>query len=175
MSANCYMNVFLTGFKNAGKSSIINEFLTEYCGTVGGFRTILKKTPIDEFCGIYIVDITQSDVSLGYDNRAGSCTPERKPIGYSQVFETAGVNALSFKTKPDLIIMDELGVLENECDTFKSKVTECLDSEADVLGVIKSKSSDFLDAIRARKDVIVIDVHNYEAKELLLKLKEYLR
>lgn len=173
MSANCDMNIFLTGFKNAGKSSTINEFLTTYNGTVGGFRTILKKTPIDEFCGIYLVDITQPDVSLGYDNRAGSCTPERKPIGYDQVFETVGVKALTFRSMPDLIIMDELGVLENECECFKTKVKDCLDSNADVLGVVKSKSSDFLDAIRARKDVTIIDVYNCNAASLLKKLKEY--
>lgn len=169
------MNIFLTGFKNAGKSSIINEFLTTYDGTVCGFRTILKKTPIDEFCGIYIVDITQPDVYLGYDNRAGSCTPERKPIGFDKVFETVGANALSFSTLPDLIIMDELGVLEDKCEHFKTKVKDCLDSKANVLGVIKSKSSDFLDSIRARKDVIIIDVHSCDAKVLLSNLKEYLR
>lgn len=168
------MNIFLTGFKNAGKSTVINEFLKTYKGTVGGFRTVLKKTSIDDFCGIYMIDITQDDVPFGYDNRAGSCTPERKPIGYDKVFETVGVKSLSFSTMPNLIIMDELGVLENECENFKAKVIECLNSKADVLGVIKSKSSDFLDEIRARKDVIIIDVHNCDAKELLFKLKEYL-
>lgn len=168
------MNIFLTGFKNAGKSTIINEFLKTYSGSLGGFRTILKKKPIDEFCGIYLVDITQPDIQLGYENRVGSCTPERKPIGYVQVFENAGVEALSFNNLPDLIIMDELGVLENDCERFKAKVIKSLDSKADVLGVIKSKSSDFLDAIRARKDVILVDVHNCNASSLLQKLKEYL-
>ena len=174
MSAAGLMNVFLTGGSNAGKSWIIDKFLEQYGGTVGGYKTVLAKTDIDKMCGIYLLDINKQDEPLSYNNRVGSCAIDRNPIGYKEVFETIGVAALEKTPRPSLIVMDEVGVLENGCPNFKISVLSCLDSQADVLGVLKKKSSDLIDSIRARNDIYLIDLGLTNQSEAFRRLKEYL-
>ena len=174
MSAAGHMNVFLTGGSNAGKSWLIDKFVEQYNGTVGGYKTVLAKTDIDKMCGIYLLDINNLNEPLSYDNRVGSCAIDRNPKGYKEVFETVGVAVLEKTPRPDLIIMDEVGVLENGCLHFKESVLSCLNSQSDVLGVLKKKSSDLIDSIRARNDIYLIDLGLTTQSEALKRLKEYL-
>ncbi len=174
MSAAGDMNVFLTGGSNAGKSWLIDKFLEQYSGTVGGYKTVLAKTDIDKMCGIYLLDINNQDEPLSHYNRVGSCAIDRNPIGYKEIFETVGVAVLKKIPPPDLFVMDEVGVLENGCPNFKKSVINCLDSPSDVLGVLKKKSSDLIDLIRARNDIYLIDLGLTSQSEALRRLKEYL-
>ncbi len=54
----------------------------------------------------------------------------------TETFEDLGVRILQdcLKSKPDLIIMDELGILEAEAKTFQDYVRKCLASDIPVLG-----------------------------------------
>ncbi len=174
MSAAGNMNVFLTGGSNAGKTWLIERFLDQYSGTVGGYKTVLAKTQIDEMCGIYLLDISRKKEAFTKKNRAGSCTLERNPVCYPEVFETLGVEALEKQPRPDLIVMDEVGVLEAGCPLFKKSVIDCLDSPSDVLGTLKKKSSDLIESIRARNDIYLIDIDITSQSEAMNRLKEYL-
>lgn len=174
MSACKLMNILLSGERNSGKSKLINEFLKSCSRTSGGFKTVRIKTQIDDFSGIYLIDLSKPETALTAQNRAGTCTPSRQPISHEHIFETVGAKALSFIELPDLIIMDEIGVLESECTKFKQKILECLSSPADVLGVVKKKNSDFLNSIRAREDVLILNVNSNNHKQIMSLLKEYL-
>ena len=167
------MNVFITGGSNSGKTWLIDKFLEQYSGTVGGYKTVLAKTAIDDMCGIYMLDINAPDEQLSQSNRAGICTLERKPVSCPDVFETLGASILSRKPRPDLIIMDEVGVLEEDCPKFIKGIFECLDSSSDVLGVLKKKSSGLTDAIRARIDIYLINLDITSQGEAMGILKEY--
>ena len=52
--------------------------------------------------------------------------------------------------------------MESSAEVFQKAVFETLDSETPVLGVIRNKSTPFLDAVRSREDVILltVTVHN---------------
>lgn len=174
MPADKLMNIFLTGGTNSGKSWLIDSFVKEYKGNVGGYRTLLKKTQIDDLCGIYLLDINSPKEPLTLLNRIGSCTPQKQPIGYPEVFETAGVRTLSFKSWPDLIILDEIGSLEEDSIHFKHCVIDCIEASSNLLGVLKKKNSDFLDSIRARNDIFIIDLDISSKNYAMRMLKEYL-
>jgi len=68
--------------------------------------------------------------------------------------------------------MDELGILESDCNLFKDAVIRCLDSDKNVLGVIKNKSSEFLDDIRSRKDTHIIKVTDENRDKILSDLRK---
>lgn len=174
MHADERMNIFLTGEINAGKSRLIDAFLKEYSGSVGGYKTVREKTSLDEFFGIYLLDIRDLDAPLTIDNRVGTCFPDRTLGCHSDVLEKAGIYALTFDVVPSLIVMDEIGVLEKNCTAFKNKISECLDSDTNVLGVIKKKRSRFLDTISARPDVTTLEVAGISREQLLHTLKCYL-
>lgn len=56
------------------------------------------------------------------------------------------------------MLMDELGFMENEAELFQEAVIETLKSGVPVLGVVKKKSSPFLDRVRALAGVRIIEV-----------------
>jgi len=161
------MKIFLEGNINIGKSTIINTFLTEYKGKIAGFKTVREQTALDDFFGIYLLDINDKKCSLTIENRAGDCFEDKSLFCYKDVFNIYGVELLNNYIDSDLIIMDELGILEDDCDLFKDAVIRCLDSDKNILGVIKNKSSEFLDGVRNRKDVQIIKV-THENRDIVL-------
>ncbi len=168
------MNVLLTGDINTGKSRLIDVFLKEYSGSIVGFKTLRAKTDIDAFFGIYLLDVRNLAEPLTKQNRIGTCFEDKTLVCHDDVLEKAGTAALTFDTLPSLIVLDEIGVLEKNCAAFTNKITECLDSQTNVLGVIKKKRDRFLDSIIDRNDVIVIDVQGKQQKKLLELIKRYL-
>lgn len=168
------MNILLTGEINAGKSRLIDAFLGQYSGSIGGYKTVRAKTSLDDFFGIYLLDVRSVGAPLTKQNRIGTCYPDRSLYCHADVLEAAGAKALNFDAAPSLIVMDEIGVLEKNCSAFTEKMIECLDSSTNVLGVIKKKRSRFLESITSRKDVIVIEVEGMPREQLLGSLRRYL-
>ncbi len=54
------MHLFLTGEVRVGKSTIVQQVLQEYRGTVGGFRTILGPLMEDGGSDVFMIDINES-------------------------------------------------------------------------------------------------------------------
>jgi len=151
------MNVLLTGKTGAGKSALIQRVLSEYSRDARGFVTQRIRSPEGERDGVFLFDMRDRARLCTAQNMAGEWNG-RRMVSVPQTFETLGVQALTFEGAPELIVMDELGILEEGCQRFQSSVKGCLDAETDVLGVIKAQPGAFLDEIRARSDVHIIRV-----------------
>jgi len=65
------------------------------------------------------------------------------------------------------VIIDELGKMELYSSRFQEKVLELLDSSKQVIGVIQQRSNPFLDRIRGRGDVEIIEVTRDNRDHLL--------
>jgi len=168
------MNILLTGEINTGKSTIVNRYLQTYSGTVGGFRTIRIQTDDDAFFGVYILDINDKEKILSKKNKVGDCFADKSLVRYCEVFDTLGIKVMTFNNLPNLIVMDELGVIEKNSFCFQKKVHECLDSNIPVIGVIKNKQDPFLDSIRQRNDVKLINVDKYNRDAVFERITKML-
>ena len=167
-------HIFLTGDIQVGKSTIIQKYIEahpEYC--VGGFRTVWKKERWNNKNTIHIVPALKLE-ELTERNRVGlreGVFPDRTATDYPEVFNTAGVILLSHPEEHDLIIMDEIGIGENEAMAFQKAVLSVLDSDVPVLGVVRDKPGVLTDAVRNHPNVqtVVVTVENREnvLKELL--------
>lgn len=175
MFADLRMNILLTGDINAGKTTVIDQVLAQYWDDVRGFRTVREKTEFDDFYGVYLQDIRDTRGRLQIHSRVGSCKPDRSLTSYDTVFETLGVKLLSFDKLPNLVVMDELGVLEENCPLFQQKVSCCLDANFDVIAAIKKRNSLFLNIIRERNDVVILEVERNieEVTEKIMKMLAY--
>ena len=80
-------------------------------------------------------------------------------------------NALN--SDADLILLDELGFFESKAENFKEKVIEVLESDNRVIGVLKKKNTDFLNSIKERADVCVIDVDIENRSYIEEKITKY--
>jgi nucleoside-triphosphatase len=176
------IKILLTGEPGVGKSTIISKVVNEIGITPKGFNTLARSVILGEVPesnaqyteGIYIVPFDlgniprrgvspHSEPPVGLRNRR-----ERKVTAFPETFDTLGVKILTDSQDANLIIMDELGFMESEAQLFQQKVLQILNSDATVLGVIKPKHTQFLDAIRALDKVELIDV-NIETRDQIPK------
>jgi len=91
-------------------------------------------------------------------------------------FERVGVQALREAMPRDgCVIIDEIGKMELCCKAFGEAVAVAMDSDHPVLGTIPIHRHPFLDALRQRPDVTLIDVTHASRDELPARLVELLR
>jgi len=115
-------NIFLTGDIQVGKSTILNSFLLNFKGSIGGFKTepifldkgktfILKS--LNHFNG----KIEGNHYICKFSDAAGRLLPQ------VETFEGLGVSILKecLEKNPDVIIMDELGIFESHALNFQKK------------------------------------------------------
>lgn len=152
-------NIFITGQKRSGKTTIILNYLKKYkLENLAGFmvaRKLKDNKPVS-FHLISPADYINSErvPALNPDN----CFALRaRPADYrwqvkSEVFNNLGVRLLKAGDKNSLVIMDELGRFERNSWEFQTQVFKTLLSERQVLGVLKAESNPFLDKIRGRTD-----------------------
>ncbi len=163
-------NIMLTGERQVGKSTLIQILLKDFPGRVCGFLTLPRDGLYYLSCinsaGIHICG-EQAEPLICRKNNHGRLE------GITSVFDEYGANILDkcLRQKPDLIVMDELGVFESEAYLFQEKVIDCLNSNIPVLGVIKDKPSPFLDLLRKRDDTVFFRItkdNRAQMKDILI-------
>lgn len=160
-------NFFLTGNIQVGKSTILRKWIaTRPEWKVGGFRTIGGARNADGSDTVHIVPATR-DVELTDENRVmmrGAGFPHKTVCGFREVFDSAGGALLRESADCDVILMDEVGVQENDAQGFFDEVMRCLDSDIPVIGVCQNRQGVLTDAVRGRQDVelIWVSVENRE-------------
>lgn len=159
-------NIFLYGDIGVGKSTIIRNFIEYLNCSIGGF--IEKHNIYDDRKEFRIISLYDGQVTepIGI-----SFLNKDKIMSFSEVFEKDGVEIIQNSLRErQLIIIDELGFLESAAREFQKAVYEALNSIKPVIGVIKAKGSKFLDGIRKRDDVILIEVKESNRNEVLNEL-----
>lgn len=145
------MHIFLTGMIQSGKSTAINRALYAAGIKPLGFRTRPGEYDEDGSSRLYIIPAMQS-VPFGSHN----CIADRRSGGrnkvFTEVFDTEGVDILR-KSEGGLILMDELGFMESNAEEFKAEVFRRLDGDAPILGVVRDRETEFLDAVREHEKV----------------------
>ncbi|MBQ1351351.1 MAG: hypothetical protein IIY71_01355 [Oscillospiraceae bacterium] len=167
------VHLFLTGKVQVGKSTIIRKLIGEYPGTIGGFRTVKGPQKPDGGSDIFMMDVSQWD-ETDYDpsqvvaRRIGMTQYE----GYPEVFDRIGTALLTAAKGKDLIIMDELGFMEQEAYQFQKAVLDCLERNVPVLGVVKPASTEFLEQIHKHYRTTVLEVTEGNRGQVLEEVRQ---
>ena len=168
------MHLFLTGERGIGKSTVIYKYLLLSQVAYQGIRTFL----VDE-------DDVRSVMGESFNKKKSShpqsfLLAKRNAGGRfaidTQAFDVNMVGILTGLT-PDggLIILDELGFLEEEATVFKRTVINLLDGSLPILGVLKKHSSPFLDEIAGHPRVSVMEVCEENLKDLPIAVAEHFK
>ncbi|MCL2548018.1 MAG: nucleoside-triphosphatase [Symbiobacteriaceae bacterium] len=152
------MHLFLTGDKGIGKSTALVRYLDTVKVRYQGIRTQIRDDP-SGYRYLFGERIDNRQNPLEHFLLA-TRTPGGSFQTHQEGFEKNMVRLLS-DLSPDcnLIVIDELGYLEDEAIAFQERVLSLLDGSRPVLGVLKKHSSLFLGSIARHHKVTVYEVN----------------
>ncbi len=147
-------HLFITGSRSIGKSTLAQQLLPLLADSpVPGFAT--HVTP--QVC------VTLQDLSTGRSGTIGQATQSTLPgLGMQCAedgFLSVGISALQAAAEAPCawVVLDELGYLESNCAPFCASVEALLETKR-VLAVLRKQDTLFLNRLRSRDDVFLLDL-----------------
>ncbi|MEG0713060.1 MAG: nucleoside-triphosphatase, partial [Niameybacter sp.] len=165
-------NIFITGDKGVGKSTLIEKLIVENDleKQIGGFKT-LPYYDVLVRKGFYLhslLEVAGNDQPISWQKDDVSCEP------IACTFESLGVELLETCLRSDkpYVLMDEVGVLEREAYVFQNTVIKVLASHKIVIGVLKDKPHSFLQHIKGRSDTKVYTLEGSNFNQIFKSIQE---
>lgn len=161
-------HLFITGDRGSGKSYLLNNILNQIEETMDMsdfFNYLLsRRTDTPE---VVIKSNLIDDGKEYVIGRPRTLTPVSPKKGNNMTsVEDGFINCACpaimkhLMTSADSVfVVDELGYLESSCIPFQENIKSLLDNSR-VLAVIRKQSTEFLDSIKSRADVLLIDIDN---------------
>jgi nucleoside-triphosphatase len=159
-------HLFLTGRPGCGKTTVILKALEGRAGSdgffteetrSGGRRTGFSINTLDGRKGLLAGADFKSPVRIG-----------RYKVNLKDIDEVAVSSIHRAISNPGtrVVVIDEIASMEMASTTFREAVMAALDGPKSVLGTIQMRKDPFLDDIRARPDVGLIEVTRENRNEL---------
>jgi nucleoside-triphosphatase len=163
--------VLLTGRPGSGKTTLIKRVVNNLPQRAGGFYTEeIRDGGIR--AGFKIVTLSGEEVVFAHVDLK---TPERLgKYGLDlSALERIAVGAVHQAVRARrLIVIDEIGPMEIRSMVFRETVNEALDSDVPVLATIFARPLPFIDAIKSRHDVTLIEVRPNNRERLVSELSD---
>lgn len=164
-------NIFITGERGIGKSTLLNKVVKNMNCSIGGF--IQEKVFTDKTTSFNVVSLynLEDSYTIGIYDKEKEVLHSDLSI-FNVISEEILLKSLGNRK---LIILDELGFMEENAKLFKETIIKVLNSDTPVLGVLKECDGNFIQQIKMREDVQVIRINennrNSMADEILHMLK----
>lgn len=163
-------HILICGERHVGKSTLIRRFSEEEGCPLYGFITRSLVSRSDGFHEIYMYPPYDDTKKIFL----AECDTVRRNVCLD-VFESYGIELLSGAKDDGIIIMDELGFMEENAEGFKSAVLNALDGDIPVIAAVKSTNPEsvFLNAVRSHPntDLFMIDEKNRDELYTTLKAR----
>ena len=164
-------HLFLTGDIQVGKSTLLQKWLSRINCRTAGFYT--RKVPDGEHIYVRIFPADSAFTSDAVcnidkdskDNILFDCTAIDE-FDFTERFDRLGSALLRSAADADLIVMDEIGLKEDQAEIFCNTVLDTLNGTVPVIGVLRKlmprehneQDPGLIDTILGRSDVSVIEV-----------------
>ncbi len=166
-------HLLICGERGAGKSTLIRRLLDESGLCAAGFLTVREQTADENgFYPVYLHPVAKErrcgkENLVGLIGGSGICR-------FPQVFDTLGADCIR-DGSGDVLVMDELGFLEDEAKEFQAAVLHALEGDKPVIAAVKAKKTPFLDAVRASENALVVSVDESDRDALFGELLPIVR
>lgn len=165
-------NVFITGEKHIGKSTLINRLIYELKLQVSGFQTLPYEIE-NQRRGFYLKSLVATDqyrnnMPISIQTSEISCIP------VTETFESLGVELLknSLESTHQIVLMDELGRLERMATMFNDQVYKVLESNKLVVGVLQQVDVPLVEQIKKRQDTLIFILNHQNASAVYTQIKQ---
>ena len=131
-------HLFLTGDRQVGKSTLLKKWLAQIDISMSGFYT-RKCVSEDGHLFVHMLAAGKEDWPTS-DNILFNCR-ERDLAAASERFNQLGCPLLHQAENTQLIMMDEIGIMEEQAGLFREAVLHTLDGGIPVIGVFHAGNS----------------------------------
>jgi nucleoside-triphosphatase len=160
-SISSITNILLTGPPGCGKSTLVMRLVDSLPETAGGFTTAEIRSGSGAREGFRITSLSGTDGILAHTKLESGPRVGRYRIkieDLERIGAAAIVEAIE-GTDIRLIVVDEIARMELFSERFRRAVLRALNSPKPLLGTIQIRRDPFLDAIRERRDTIIIQMN----------------
>ncbi len=164
------MKILLCGDINSGKSTLIRRLVSDTGRRARGYITVRMPEDKNGVSHVYLYDISApperiEDAQVIMSIRGGDI--ERHPEYMSSI----AAPILESIPEGSLVVLDELGTLEEHEERFKAAVMKILSGRYDVLASVKARNTPFLRAVRSHPDcdLYIITPENRDELYALLR------
>lgn len=169
------MNLLITGRPGCGKTTLIEKLAGRFAAEAGGFLTREIRDEKGLRLGFRIVTLEGRSATLSHVGVSSRVRVGRYGVDL-QALDRVAVAALeeALRTKR-LVVIDEIGKMEMASEAFRRAVLAALDSPRTVLASIHAHRHPFSDAIKARRDVRLVELTPANRNELPAALEAWLQ
>lgn len=128
-------HVIICGERNSGKTEIIDRLVKQCSVPVYGFCTRIMRERSDGYHEIYMYPAGVIDGHMNSENHLADCNTKDRTVN-DDVFKTLGMEYLKAGTD-GIIVMDEIGFMEESVSEFCKAILEHLDGNIPVLAAVK--------------------------------------
>ncbi len=173
--SNVTENLFITGPPATGKTGMLRRLLAQRQIQLCGFA-MQRLLDDGETRAFRLLDLSTEEWKQQevYSPAMGDIAIEPRPggrwQGVASTFETKGKAALQRCRDNNslLVVMDELGICEQDAKQFQQAVLSALDDPRPVLGIIKPKDTPFLNAVRNHPLTAIVPIcPRWQAEQIL--------
>jgi nucleoside-triphosphatase len=168
-------NIFVTGPPRCGKSTLIEKLILRIEKPMTGFltREIREK---GRRIGFSIMTLDGKRGVLAYEKMKSRFRVGKYGVSLDDIDQIVVPSMLPTKST-EIVVVDEVGKMECFSSLFRQTLMQILDSDHQVIGSIAQKGDQFIQKIKARNDVLLVNVSekNRDAPELFSLLLSALR
>ena len=167
------MKILLCGDINSGKSTLIQKLVSDMGRKPRGYITVRMPEDEDGVSHVYLYDISSPPKKIE-DAQVIMRIRGKNYDRHPEYMSSIAAPILESIPEGSLVVLDELGTLEEHEDRFKAAVMKILSGRYDVLAAVKAQNTDFLRDIRRHPDceLYIITPENRDALYAQLR-REY--
>ncbi len=165
-------NLFLTGPPGIGKTTIIQKTIETLRFPATGFYTREIREG-GRRLGFSIITLDGKEGILAHVQQKGKHRVGRYTVNVQDI-ERIAVPAMTPRSPSEFIVIDEVGKMECFSELFRKSLVAALDAPNTVLGTIAARGTNFIETIKKRSDVTILEVSLHNRDELPEKLASML-
>jgi nucleoside-triphosphatase len=148
-------NIFLTGAPSSGKTTVIKKVIENLKFPSNGFYTEEERVS-GKRIGFLMKTLDGRRGYLAHQDIKSNFHIRRYGVSIDNI-ETIAVPSIA-PINNNIIILDEIGKMECFSEAFKKAVVNALDSPNIIIGTIAFGGDEFIQGIKNRKDIEILEV-----------------